>query len=1795
MSSSQNQFSKSNNNLYSLYINTFDKLIKYSNKKDGNLNTLKDLYSKLQTSKDTFNQDFNQIKTFSLTIVQPVDQSNIKIMETILETMVIILTNNLLNTSILQEMCEILILYIHKFFQNKENDFNLNQKILYICQLIYTNKNLFIHNDKFKYVIKICLTVYLLDTQNLNENQRNNGEKTLSFFIDTILKNMLVISRSSSNNNKYTISYTTSLFKQKNKKIIDKQEFLRRLQLNDFIFITSKYLNFILDLFEIQSLNQNIELWKKYIKIINEQNYNLLKTELENLNLPALTEYSEMNKEKPGKYGWCIFCHNTSNYWNEKYNLPLCNEETCGKEYNNYINNLYPRIDFLNMLIYLSKNSIIGSLNEDNNEKNFQCRHLCIELVKNMIEKSSKFFQNDKDLIIIIKDIFKDCLLRNSLSSDIKIFQQCLELFNCIFRNYRSNLKEQIEIYFMKVFITFLESENIEFDFKDAVIENLIKLTKSSQFLIEIYINYDCDINCTALFCVLINLLTKIMNGLYKKVKYQNTFKNAQENSILVSKTFKFLNIFIKDTSDLVQKNFEAINDSKKQKNFNISEKNLPNFEDNNENNVNTSEFKDKISKNLYIKKLLEKAIELFNIGKSSSDCYRFLQKEKMIFSEKSFNKMKNTYINDFNNNTIQDNYRKIFTQDENTIISEMASDDLSIITTTTNNINIMETPFISNINPLIFFILDEDKEKLPNTTYENYTAFEMARFIRTNLKELIRERVGDYLCSGKNFNIQVMHYFINSFDFKEKNILDAMRILFMELPLSGEAQVIDRVVQTFGEKFHKQNPNELGNPDYCYYLAFSLLQLNTDLHRDEIEKKMTIKEFINAVNLTTNGEKKISEKYLENLYNEVLNDPLVIPGQILNQVSKSKKDLIQIEKEKIRKITTHQFNNINTKTKNYITDIGNDNIRHLIDFSWSNFLSIYSQVLNENDNNYLHVCIEKILLLAKICSRLKINTAHEVFINTIISLINLDEKNEINLFKIDCIQSFLNYINTNGKFIRTGWFNILQLISKLDYFLTSETLTIVENMKNSKTSKYNDKEIQLFLNKKEILKENVSDNNCEKIFSITEFFDEESLINFILGLCEVSKIELKDYYSPRVFSLHKLVEVADFNIGRIQAQWVKIWKLISDYLVYVISSSEHENIWKEAIESLRQTVCKLLQKRDISIYNFQTDFFKPFEIIFSQTEGKAERGETVINFLYYIIGQYGKYIHSGWIVIFRILKSAFRRNDPKINEYIKGTLQKIYEDGDIINGYNREVFKMYIECLCYMYTDKTMKQFAFDTILNLLSKIMNDPNNNIFCFNEEEKDTKSNVMQLPNANKKYDFLKIFFYGFDDLIKINLVDHLNLLFEIISHNKKLIFSRDYYSFLYMYFSYFKPHLVTLLLVNYVNRFSLTESINKNNYFDELKDNNKIEDNIRLYLNYSIDNLIKDFGEEKSKEYDQIFISDSKKNDKKRALIGFLREVKEEYNKEEIFENIKKKIDEFSSINEENYETAIRYFLEKFKSMYTNENNETENLINYNYFYEDLIYSINKLFIINKNSETLFKINEKILINPIQNQKNNISLNTIDKLNEVNIFVLNTLSMAKTCVESEESLHKLIIFNLTYANYFLNFIQNYPSDVITEYKLITKIFYKILQIDLEEKNKETLKKYKIINSSSTIVLLIKLQDIQSFILNKIEKEKYVELYDKNGINDLNILIKLNEIYNKYQVAKEENSLINKVLIYDVENILPRFIKLFPDDELQKIYECIINFIGSVHHNLRRVSKDLLKLFVEYNLISFGDNK
>ena len=605
-------------------------------------------------------------------------------------------------------------------------------------------------------------------------------------------------------------------------------------------------------------------------------------------------------------------------------------------------------------------------------------------------------------------------------------------------------------------------------------------------------------------------------------------------------------------------------------------------------------------------------------------------------------------------------------------------------------------------------------------------------------------------------------------------------------------------------------------------------------------------------------------------------------------------------------------------------------------------------------------------------------------------------------------------------------------------------------------------------------------------------------------------------------------------------------------------------------------------------------DFFKPFIIIFKQTKGIPERGQFLINYIYFIVGQYGQNIHSGWIVIFRILKEALQRNDPKMNELVLQTLQKISEESFMINNANIEVFRGYIETLCYMYLDKSLKQYSFEMILNLLAKIMKEMDS----INEEkdkEKKTKEKVpvLKLPGVNKKYDFLQIFFYGFDDLIHINVIEHLNLLFEIISHNKKLIFTSDCHSFLYMYYSYFKPHLVILLLSRYINRFNLFETIPNLEQFQKYDEANTIEaktENIRLNLIDSLSALINDFSDEKGVEYDKIFYDVEKKKEHKTALIGFLREIKEGYNKKEMTLIIKKKLTELTNIEERNYEFAIDVFLEKFKNMFSSLD-KSEQYLKYNYFYEDLFLTIHKLLIINHNSDLLIKILNKVLTtddNIDSNKKGTISQKCISKINEGNLFILNLISNSKIKT-NEEKLHKLVGFSSSYCNFVLSFIQHYESDINSEFKLLSKIFSKFLQIELEN----VFERYKIVSSSSTVDMLIRFQGIQLTILDQIKNGEYENLYsDESSIRKL---IYLNKIYNKYNLSNQENKPMINILIFELENILPKFMKCLNEDELKQIFEVLINLIDSNDTNLRKATKNLLNEFTKLNIITFNKCK
>ena len=56
---------------------------------------------------------------------------------------------------------------------------------------------------------------------------------------------------------------------------------------------------------------------------------------------------------------------------------------------------------------------------------------------------------------------------------------------------------------------------------------------------------------------------------------------------------------------------------------------------------------------------------------------------------------------------------------------------------------------------------------------------------------------------------------------------------------LPGEAQKIDRMMETFAQRYCILNPDIFTNSDTCYVLSFAVIMLNTSLHNPSVKVRL--------------------------------------------------------------------------------------------------------------------------------------------------------------------------------------------------------------------------------------------------------------------------------------------------------------------------------------------------------------------------------------------------------------------------------------------------------------------------------------------------------------------------------------------------------------------------------------------------------------------------------------------------------------------------------------------------------------------------------------------------------------------------------------------------------------------------------------------------------------------------------------------------------------------------------------------------------------------------------------------
>lgn len=165
----------------------------------------------------------------------------------------------------------------------------------------------------------------------------------------------------------------------------------------------------------------------------------------------------------------------------------------------------------------------------------------------------------------------------------------------------------------------------------------------------------------------------------------------------------------------------------------------------------------------------------------------------------------------------------------------------------------------------------------LVNLGFVEDTDEAIADFLRTE-KRLNNVKVGDYLGSSDPDIVPIRDAFTRSVDFKGLDFDLALRKFLVDsnFRVGGEAQVIDRMMESFGRIFYEATIESkvFANPDAAYILAFSTLMLNTDAHNPNVRNRMTEAQFVRN-NRGINDGGDLPLEYLKKLYSSIVNNEI--------------------------------------------------------------------------------------------------------------------------------------------------------------------------------------------------------------------------------------------------------------------------------------------------------------------------------------------------------------------------------------------------------------------------------------------------------------------------------------------------------------------------------------------------------------------------------------------------------------------------------------------------------------------------------------------------------------------------------------------------------------------------------------------------------------------------------------------------------------------------------------------------------------------------------------------------------
>lgn len=1013
------------------------------------------------------------------------------------------------------------------------------------------------------------------------------------------------------------------------------------------------------------------------------------------------------NEEESGSFGWCCICRKGAEFYCKSTRAPVCSlkcrnrllkeEEILEKymkgevvlEENYAISRLVDTISIFKAVSNLQTIQISSNVESINQRGKI----LSLEMLHYIIDRPGVVITNLKEIVLIIKDDIMGSIVRNCLSEEVnlQLFQLSISLFFKIWSTFRQSIKLQISIFIEKVLLRILNSENSSYSLKLIVMDEFYKISGVPRFYIELFVNYDCDLEEKDLLNRIINTLCKIGQGRFTKFEYLN----KEEEYNLRRKAVETITLFVQSLFHMAQDqtslNMKVIEEMKSISiNQQLDEDEYSTYHNNNHSNnhSNNQSYNDNSSTPSQI----------------SNDFNQKLDESKRMKNE---------------------------------------------IKSAVEKFNVKPKNGILHLKKVGFFKSNSEEH------------VDIAFFLK-NADGLNKSLIGDYIGENLDLNIKVLDSFSSIFDFKGRSIIDSIRYFLSTFKLPGEAQKIDRIMQRFANKYSLDNPKEYKNADLAYYISFAIIMIQTEIHNPHVKNKRGLKGFIDMCRQFGTAE-DLSDTYLEGIYKDIELRPIsmVEIEEMKERVSfENQADIYKLEVKRMYEESSAQLKSGKNKTYLKICEV--EHIEPMINSIWSSLLALYSLNLEDNDDwNINYYCIEGLGGSIKLCSLLGLTMLRDAFVKCLIKSTYLLQGKELKEKHISCLKTILSIAQQEIRLFYGSWRVLLLCISSVEFYhmaISGSKNDMEIFMNELKSKKRTENEIKI--ERQNLVKiSEITSDDYDFIFIESIKLEEDSFLEFVKALCEVSKEEISNN-TPRLFSLQKLVEVADINMDRIQIQWFKIWKIISDFLVEM-GSNQSTFIAEKAVDSLRQLANKFLKKGELAMYHFQKEFLHPFELIYRNNKDVYKIKEFVLTCITMIVIQQIKSIKSGWIVIFSLFSLA---SEDSSLDIVKKGFDTMYT---IFNNYIENVMDVYSElvsCFC------KFSHYFPDLIINKLNETqayLIEPNQihallvnmgRISISDKEiiRKDGVSSVMSIVN-NLSYKFEKVYWKEFFYEVVINIL------------------------------------------------------------------------------------------------------------------------------------------------------------------------------------------------------------------------------------------------------------------------------------------------------------------------------------------------------------------------------------------------------------------------------------------------------